>query len=321
MKKNLTLQSLTAAMAIAFTAPAMAKELTLKAGVFVPPHTTYGVPFQLYADHLNEIGKGVLQIRIVGGPEAIPATELATAVTNGVLDMAALPPSYYKGHMVEADAQSLTPLSVADQRASGAYAVLDALAQERMGVTYVTTYGDGVPFHIYLNKDIESLDDLKGMRLRGQTTYNLIFNELEVNNTQIPATEIFTALERNTVDGYGWALWGIGDMGWMDMTTVRVDPGFYNVVINVLMNQKTYASLNEEQKSIVNETTVWFEEMMVQWSADKTKAELAAQEAGGVTVFNAGNELLERATSVYWDDLESLSPEIARLRPLLTPAE
>ncbi|EAQ02365.1 TRAP dicarboxylate transporter, DctP subunit, putative [Pseudooceanicola batsensis HTCC2597] len=316
---NMKLMSTALVGAMALTAPATAEELTLRAGVFVPPHTTYGAPFQMYADHLNEIGEGVLQIRIVGGPEAVPATELATAVSNGVLDMAALPPSYYKGQMVEADAQSLTPLSVAEQRETGAYAALDEIAQNKMGVTYVTTYGDGVPFHIFLTKEIEELGDLDGMRLRGQTTYNLIFDELGVNNTPIPAPDIFTALERKTVDGYGWALWGIGDMGWMDMTAVRVDPGFYNVIINVLMNKDTYDSLTEEQQGIVDETTAWFEEMMVEWSAEKTEAELAAQEAAGVASFDAGPELRETATAIYWKDLETLSPEIERLRPLLAP--
>lgn len=314
---NMKLLSGALATAMVVTTPALAEELTLRAGVFVPPHTTYGAPFQMFADHLNEIGEGVLQIRIVGGPEAVPASEQPTAVTNGVLDMAALPPSYYKGQMVEADAQSLTPLSVAEQRESGAYAALDEIARESMGVTYVTTYGDGVPFHIYLSKEIASLDELKGMRLRGQTTYNLIFDELGINNTPIPAPEIFTALERKTVDGYGWALWGIGDMGWMDMTSIRVDPGFYNVIINVLMNEETYETLTVEQKAVLDETTAWFEEMMIEWSAEKTDAELAAQKKGGVVSFDAGPELRETAVSIYWSDLEALSPEVARLRPLL----
>jgi len=319
MKIKLLTGSLTVAIAIA--GPALAEERTLRAGIFVPPQTTYGEPFQMFVDRLNEIGEGVLQARIVGGPEAVPATELANAVTTGVLDMAALPPSYYKGQMVEADAQSLTQLSVPEQRASGAYAALNEIAQEKMNATYITTYGDGVPFHIFLTKDIESLEDLDGMRLRGQTTYNLIFDELGIISTPIPAPEIFTALERKTVDGYGWALWGIGDMGWMDMTTVRVDPGFYNVIINVLMNQETYASLTDEQRTVVDETSAWFETMMVDWGLKRTEGELAAQEAGGVRSYDAGPELRETATSLYWQDLMRLSPKIESLRPLLAPED
>ena len=61
------------AFLISARANGTAQELTLKAAVFVPPSTTYGVPFKRFVDHVNETGKGVLQIRIVGGPEAVPA--------------------------------------------------------------------------------------------------------------------------------------------------------------------------------------------------------------------------------------------------------
>ena len=92
----------------------------MKAAVFVPPSTTYGIPFKRFVDRVNETGKGVLQIRIVGGPEAVPADGQAQAVKNGVLDIASIPPAYYKSLMVEGDAQVLNDLSVAEQRKSGA---------------------------------------------------------------------------------------------------------------------------------------------------------------------------------------------------------
>src|SRR5471030_1973081 len=76
---------------MAASASGTAQELTLKAAVFVPPSTTYGVPFKRFVDHVNETGKGSLQIRIVGGPEAVPADNQAQAVKSGVLDIASIP--------------------------------------------------------------------------------------------------------------------------------------------------------------------------------------------------------------------------------------
>src|SRR5947199_5763499 len=90
--------------------PVGAEEVTLKAAVFVPPSTTYGIPFKRFVDHVNETGKGVLQIRIVGGPEAVPADGQAQAVKTGVLDIASIPTAYYKSMMVEGDAQVLNNL-------------------------------------------------------------------------------------------------------------------------------------------------------------------------------------------------------------------
>ncbi len=39
--------------------------------------------------------------------------------------------------------------------------------------------------------------------------------------------EVYTALERGVVDGYGWPITGIFDLGWHEKTKYRVDPGFY----------------------------------------------------------------------------------------------
>ena len=105
------------------------QEITLKAALFVPPSTTYGIPFKRFVDRVNETGKGVLQIRIVGGPEAVPADGQAQAVKNGVLDLSSIPTAYYKSLMVEGDAQVLNDLSLAEQRKSGLYAVLNQLAE------------------------------------------------------------------------------------------------------------------------------------------------------------------------------------------------
>ena len=40
--------------------PVGAEEVTLKAALFVPPSTTYGIPFKRFVDHVNETGKGVV---------------------------------------------------------------------------------------------------------------------------------------------------------------------------------------------------------------------------------------------------------------------
>src|SRR6186997_477616 len=154
---------------VALTHVAHSEEMTLKAALFVPPTTTYGIPFKRFVDHVNETGKGVLQIRIVGGPEAVPADGQAQAVRNGVLDIATIPTAYYKSLMVEGDAQVLNDLSIAQQRESGLYAMLNKLANDKMNVNYLTTFGVGVHFHFYVTKDmpVTKPEDLKGLRFRG----------------------------------------------------------------------------------------------------------------------------------------------------------
>jgi TRAP-type C4-dicarboxylate transport system substrate-binding protein len=302
-------------------APAEAEELTLKAAVFVPPSTTYGIPFKRFVDHLNESGKGVLQIRIVGGPEAVPADSQAQAVKNGVLDIAAIPPAYYKSQLVEGDAQILSDMTVAEQRKSGAYAALSALAAERMNAFYLTTYGMGVPFHLYVTKDmpVAKPEDLSGLRFRGQPNYNAIFKHYGIAGVNIAAPEVYTALERGTVQGYGWPLWGINDFGWEKLTKTRIDPGFYNVVNNVLINKGRYGALTPQQRKIIDDAVVWFEKDSERYTDDKTKETLDMQAKAGIKVATFGPDFKKIAVSLYWDDLKKLSPEqVAKLQPLLT---
>src|SRR4051812_45985872 len=254
-------------------APSGAEELTLKAAVFVPPSTTYGIPFKRFVDRVNETGKGVLQIRIVGGPEAVPADSQAQAVKNGVLDLAAIPPTYYKSQMVEGDAQILSDMTVAEQRKSGAYAALNTIAGERMNALYLTLYGQGVPFHFYLTKEmtVAKPEDLSGLRFRGQPNYNAIFKHYGIAGANIAAPEVYTALERGTVQGYGWPLWGINDFGWEKLTKIRIDPGFYNVIVNILMNKAKYDSLAPAQRKILDDAVVWFEQDDLRYTTEKTK--------------------------------------------------
>jgi TRAP-type C4-dicarboxylate transport system substrate-binding protein len=55
-----------------------------------------------------------------------------------------------------------------------------------------------------------------------------------------PPGEVYTALERNVVDGYGWPIGGIFDLNWQEKTKYRVDPGFYDAEVSIIMNLDTY---------------------------------------------------------------------------------
>jgi TRAP-type C4-dicarboxylate transport system substrate-binding protein len=306
---------------LALAPAATAQEVTLKAAVFVPPSTTYGIPFKRFVDHVNETGKGVLQIRIVGGPEAVPADGQAQAVKSGVLDIASIPPTYYKSAMVEGDAQILSDMSVAEQRKSGAYAMLNQIAVERMNSLYLTTYGMGVPFHLYVSKEmpLSKPEDLKGLRFRGQPNYNAIFKNYGIAGVNIAAPEVYTALERGVVQGYGWPLWGIDDFGWDKLTKMRIDPGFYNVVVNILMNKTKYDSLTAAQRKVIDDAVAWFEADSVRYTNETTKAALDLQEKQGIKVVNFGPQFKKIAVDLYWDDLKKLSPEsIGKVQALLT---
>jgi TRAP-type C4-dicarboxylate transport system substrate-binding protein len=306
------------AVALVLAGTASAQEVTLKAGSFLPLTVNFGEPFKKFVDHVNAEGRGLVQIRVVGGPEAVPPFELGNAVKSGVLDMAAVPTSYYKGMMVEADAAILTSKSFVEQRKAGAWALLNKLHNEKVNAWYLAAYGDGVQFYIYLNKVIASQTDLKNLKLRTAPNYQAFFKSFGATTVVIPPGEVYTALERGVIDGYGWPLWGIQDQGWDKYTKMRVEPGFYNVTVNILLNLDKWKSLTNAQRAFMSKMADWLEQDFPKQAKERNAKEAEYQKKAGIKVVNFGPGFEKQANDVYWAELAKASPDnIAKLKKML----
>ncbi|MCZ7678226.1 MAG: hypothetical protein M5U28_05415, partial [Sandaracinaceae bacterium] len=58
---------------------------------------------------------------------------------------------------------------------------------------------------------------------------------------------------------YGWPILGIFDLGWEKVTRFRMEPAFYSVEVNVLVNNDVWKSLNDKQKKVLTEAALWLE--------------------------------------------------------------
>ncbi len=315
MRKNLFVAT-TAAIAL-MAGFASAQEVRLRAAMFVPPTTAFGEPFKKFVDHVNETGKGKVQIQLLD-QGAVPPFEQGNAVGSGVLDIATIPPAYYKNKMVEGEATIFSNMSFLEHRSNGAWAAMNKLHNEKVNVQYLAGYADGVKFHIWLTKPVANAAALKGLKLRSTPNFAAFFNSLGVTSVTTPPGEVYTALERGVVDGYGWPRWGIHDLSWDKYTKVRVDPGFYNVVVNVLMNLPKYRSLTPDQRKVLDDASIWLETNFPKWRDEKTVVEEAKQKASGVQVLDFGPSFEKQANDAYMADLIKASPDnMAMLMKLL----
>ncbi|WP_118134618.1 TRAP transporter substrate-binding protein DctP [Oceanicella sp. SM1341] len=303
-----TFATTVSALVLGAAVSASAEEVTLRAAVFTATNTTWGAPFKIFADHVNEVGAGEVKIDIVG-PEALPATEQPNALRDGLIDIAVTVPGHYKQIVPEANAQDLSDMTLEEQRASGGYALLQDVIRDNLGAELLTSYGPGVKFHLYLTEEISDASQLDGMRIRSQPLFNPFLDSLGVSQMTLPIPDVYTALERGVVQGYAFPAWGIQDLGWDKMTKVRLEPGFYNVVVNVLMNEDRWQGLTEAQRQVLSDSVAWFETTMQGYMADLSEQNAAAQDAAGITPVDLGPEFAEQASNVYWDELEQVSPE------------
>lgn len=299
-----------------FSSASVRAEKTLTAAVPVPSDTVWGKVFKRYTDIVNEVSDGELKIRVVG-PESIPATEQIQALRSGLIDILSTFPGAYRSDFPEANVQEISNISVAEQRENGSYDKLKEVFNDRFDAELLATYGEGVGFHIFTTSPVETTDDLKGMRIRTAVLQQPLLQELGTQPINIPIPEVFTALERNMVDGYSWSSLGLSDMGWDAMTKYRIDPKFYNLIFNVFLSNKSKEDLTEEEIGFLRESAAKFEVKIAQELEEAEQKEYAHQQELGIESIDFGEKIPDLARQVYWDELTKRSKFASELKKLM----
>lgn len=318
------LNKLAAALAVGMlfsAAPVAAQEVTLRAVTAFQPGSTVARPFERFVEKVNAEGKGLVKINLIGGPSAIPPFEIGNAVSAGVVDMAFVTTAFYSNLLPEGDALKLSDYTMQELRKNGGWELINELHNKKMNTWYLARTGDGVPFHLYVNKPVTKAD-LSGLTLRVTPVYRAFFEALNGNSIQTPPSEVYTTLERGVADGYGWPIQGILDLGWHEVTKARVDPGFYNVDVNVLLNLDKWKSLNDDQRAFLNKMAEWLESTNAENAAINAE-EVKKQAAAGMKVYTLEGaereKWLNTAREAGWAQVTKVAPDsAARLREKLS---
>src|SRR5262245_17072272 len=180
-----------------------------------------------------------------------------------------------------------------------------------MNAIFLARHVDGNPFHLYLNKPIAKAD-LSGLKIRITPVYRDFFQALGATVVQTAPGEVYTALERGVVDGYGWPITGIFDLGWHEKTKYRVDPGFYSAEVSILINKASWDKLSDPQKKVIADTAAWIEGQAPE-TAKENEADIAKQKAAGIAVIEfkgaEGTAYRDKAYEAGWAGVIKQSPE------------
>jgi TRAP-type C4-dicarboxylate transport system substrate-binding protein len=258
-----------------------------------------------------------VRITIVG-PEAVPSLEQWNALRNGVVDMHYGPPNYFRGAAPAGDVISVARNESAEQRANGAWAMINDYYSRKINAWYLTHLFNGVRFHLYTTKPAVD-GKFAGFRLRSVPIYDAFFKSLGANPVRMAPPEVYTALERGAVDGYGWPLWGIQDFGWQKYTKYRYDPGFISAAVAIIVNLDKWRSLENGQRTCLTEMAKRVEHEWPKWRADEDAEQMAAQAKAGIQAVDLGEQFAKNAEEIYWADLAKGDPEfVKKIRPLLS---
>lgn len=314
MKKTL-LAALAAALV---TAPAAA-ETTLRVGTFLAPQGVWHQPLAHFIETVNAKDAD-LELRLVADPSSVNPFQLGAAVQSGVVDIAYMSGSFYTSLVPEADAHKLFNKPVQELRENGAMELLDQIHRERMGAVFLGKVGDEVAYHLYTAEPVEGID-LSGWDFRGTPLYRPFLEAMGANVVQMQGSEVYPAMESGVIDGYPWPLWGIGDLGLLEVTKYRIEPGFYNAEIGFIVNERTWDGLTDAQRTALTEAAIETENWFIEYRNQVDAEQARLQEEAGIEVITFSDEenarMIEIADDAGWAVVMQNSPQYgARIKEL-----
>lgn len=217
---------------------------------------------------------GQLVIDYKGAGEVIPTQQQVEALRSGLVDMIMTAASYYTSIMPEMDVMSLTSLTPALERKAGVVDYLEQLHNKKANAHYMARLGSGDLFHIFMAKQLQKIDDFKGLKIRVSPTHIPFMKALGAEPVVTPPAEIYTAMERSVVSGYIQPVASVRTMGLIPVTKFLVKPGFYEPIVLVLVNQDFWKKLPDPLKKLLTENFEKCENMAMDNIKTRVNAEL-----------------------------------------------
>jgi len=249
-----------ATLAFAAAAPVFAADTISATHVFPAPQI-YSRSFLEYVKKANEAGKGEFTIQVRGGPEAIPFMEQPGAVRNGFVDMVYSPCAFYAAVVPECDAVSASSIDGPTARKNGGMELLNQIHQKRAGIYNLGWVDSGIHFNLWSTKE-PKLDstghiDIKGFKVRGHPIYNaFLTNYLGAQVINVNSPDLYTALERGTVEMTPWTQIGLMDLNWDRFLKYRILPNFFSADLHILVNLKKWQSLSPKTREILQRVAI-----------------------------------------------------------------
>src|SRR3954464_11558427 len=291
---NAMLKTAVLALCVTVASPALAQD-TISATHVFPASLIYSRSFLEYVKKANEAGKGVFTIQVRGGPEAIGMMEQPGAVRSGVVDMVYSACAFYAAVVPECDALSASSIDGPTARKNGGTELLNQIHQKRMGVRVLGWVDSGIRFSLWSTKE-PKLDstghlDIKGFKVRGNPIYNaFLTNYLGAQVINLPSTELYTALERGTVDLTAWTQIGLMDLNWDRYVKYRILPDFFETDLMILMNLKKWNALSPNTREILQRVAIEHESASLRDLQELWKKERAELEKRGIKTLSQSAE-------------------------------
>ncbi|QBI19903.1 hypothetical protein ER308_10255 [Egibacter rhizosphaerae] len=268
-----------------------------------------------------------VEIEYAGGPDVMDPTQQIEGIGSGALEAGTMPGDYYVQQAPFADMMRYTPYTPAEERENGVFELYEEIHREALDVQYLGRSMAGVGQVLFLTDEQIETPNLEGLTVRTSPATEPVVTGLGGASADIPAEEIYTALERGTVDGFGWAGVGPRGFGWYEQVEYELAPRFYDSAQSIVVNADTWDELDSETQDTLMEITAEVEPEIVDIYEDIALEEVETwREEGGVELIeftdDEAAEVLELAygdpgwDAIDWDGIVEQTPQAEEIRDI-----
>lgn len=278
-----------------------------------------------FARAVGDMSQGRLQIQVFAGGQLIPPLQTFDAVSQGIVQMGHGAAYYWAGKVPAAQFFTTVPFGM---EAAGMEAWLYAgggleLWREIYRPFNLVPFplgNTGVQMGGWFNKRINAVADLKGLKMRIPGLGGKVLAKAGGTPVLLPAGEIYTALDRNTIDATEW----VGPYHDMRLGLYRAAKYYYypgwhepGSVLELTVNRAAWDQLPPDLQQIVENaarsTTLW---MYAAFEAANAKALQTLQEEHHVPVLAFPDDVLRqlhRITKTVLDEEAAKDKVFARV--------
>ena len=273
----------------------------------------------VFAKKVSEMTGGKFVISTHAAGELMPAFGVVDGVQNGTVECANTAPYYFFGKDETFALGCAIPFGLnARQMTAWMYEGngLKLMREFYKGYNIINfpLGNTGAQMGGWFRKEIKSLADFKGLKFRAGGFAGKVLERLGAVPQNIPAGEIYQALEKGTIDAAEWV--GPYDdqkLGLYKVAPYYAYPGWWEggPQLDLFVNQKAYDGLSSEYKAIIESAAAYSHLDLLAKYDMRNPTALKQLVGGGAKLFPFPKETIEAA----FKEAQALYSEISAKNP------
>ena len=277
-----------------------------------------GMAPERIADLVEEMSDGQMTITVYGAEEQVPAFGVFDAVSSGSHQMGHSGGYFWKGKVPAAQFFTSVPFGLTADEINawvnrGGGLELWREIYEPFNIYPIPAGNTGTQMFGWFNKEINSLEDVKGLKMRIPGIGGEVLKEAGGIPVTLPGGELFTALQTGVIDATEW-VGPYNDLtfGFHQAAKYYYYPGWHEPgpMLELIINLDEWNSLPKHLQVIIETATKAVnQDMLDEYLAKNNQALTELVEVHGVELRRLPDDVIDEFRTISDQILEELAQE------------